>query len=586
MIRYECVNEKGRALADAIKERLGDHEGEAVVFIGALGICVRKVLPGLSDKRSDPAVVCVDSLGRYAIPVVGGHAGGANALAARIARAIGARAVITTQSDAMGLWALDTLDSENGWGMAWDGSGGMNAAIAAFVSGEPTALVLEHRDRGTEFLERTRPAHVTVYHGYGDFLLGDGERDGGRRARLLLTVSPRLHPSHGIPCLRYFPRCLHLGVGCQRNLPELAAGDILAEVERRGYARQSIATVATIDIKGDEPVVGALGRALPWASVITYGAGELRKVDVPNPSGRVERVTGSPSVAEGAAVLASGGGSLFIEKAKGRRDGLSYTFALASQRVPRGHVEIVGAGPGDPDLVSVRGRRFLEAADLILYAGSLVPEALTRCAKDGALVRNSATMTLREQLDLMREHYDRGELVVRLHTGDPCIYGAIGEQMAYLDAHGMDYHITPGISSFLAAAAELGSELTIPGECQSVILTRRGGRIPVPGREGLRLLASHQGTMCIFLSAALAREVQEELLQGGYPADTPVAVCHRLTWEGQRIFRGRLSELADIVEGNGLGLTTMIVVGRAIGNREGASRLYDEGFTHLYREGK
>lgn len=244
------------------------------------------------------------------------------------------------------------------------------------------------------------------------------------------------------------------------------------------------------------------------------------------------------------------------------------------------------AGPGHPDLVSVCGRKFLEEADLILYAGSLVPRELTYCAKPGAVVRSSADLDLEEQFVLMKEFYDKGKLVVRLHTGDPCIYGAIQEQMAFFDEYGMDYHITPGISSFLAAAAELRSQFTIPERCQSIILTRGEGRTPMPEKEKLRMLASHQSTMCIFLSASLVEQVQEELLAGGYSPDTPVAACYKLTWKDQRIYRGKLKDLVSIIRDNKLTLTTMIVVGDAIDNREGLSKLYDGKFTHLFRKGK
>jgi precorrin-4 C11-methyltransferase len=249
-----------------------------------------------------------------------------------------------------------------------------------------------------------------------------------------------------------------------------------------------------------------------------------------------------------------------------------------------GFIEIVGAGPGDPDLVSVRGRKMLERADLILYAGSLVPKALTECHKPGAVVRSSADMNLEEQCALMKEHYDRGHFIVRLHTGDPCIFGAIQEQMAFLDANGMDYHITPGISSFLAAAAELQSQFTIPERCQTIILTRGEGRTPMPEKEQLHLLARSQSTMCIFLSASIVDDVQRELLME-YPEDTPVAACYHLTWPDQKIYRGVLKDLAKIVHDNHLTLTTMLVVGEAIDNREGLSALYDKHFTHLFRKG-
>ena len=188
----------------------------------------------------------------------------------------------------------------------------------------------------------------------------------------------------------------------------------------------------------------------------------------------------------------------------------------------------MGAGPGDPDLVSVRGRRMLERADLILYAGSLVPRQLTECHKPGAVVRSSASMNLDEQCALMKEFYDQGKFIVRLHTGDPCIFGAIQEQMAFFDEHHMDYHITPGISSFLAAAAELRSQFTIPERCQTIILTRGEGRTPMPEREKLHLLARSQSTMCIFLSAAIVDDVQAQLLQE-YPEIHARAASYHLT---------------------------------------------------------
>ena len=275
-----------------------------------------------------------------------------------------------------------------------------------------------------------------------------------------------------------------------------------------------------------------------------------------------------------------------LEKQKGGlSSGNEFTFAIAIEQsaIRQGHIEIVGAGPGDPDLISVKGRQFLEKADLILYAGSLVPIELTYCAKNGAVVRSSASMDLEEQFALMKEFYDQGKLVIRLHTGDPCIYGAIQEQMAFFDKHTMSYHITPGISSFQAAAAALRSQFTIPEKVQTIILTRGEGRTPMPEKEKLHLLAQSQSTMCIFLSAGIAEEVQKELLEH-YPSETPVAICYKLTWKDERIYRGQLQNLAKIIKENNLTLTTMIVVGEAIDNRLGLSKLYSHQFKHLFRK--
>ena len=297
------------------------------------------------------------------------------------------------------------------------------------------------------------------------------------------------------------------------------------------------------------------------AKMQIYRPEELKDIEVPNPSGKVFEVTGAYSVSEATALKSAGNTKLLLEKQKGQvTPGNDFTFAVALDREAErsGFIEIVGAGPGDPELVSVRGKRLLEKADLILYAGSLVPIELTYYAKPGATVRSSASMTLEEQFALMKEFYDRGLFIVRLHTGDPCIYGAIQEQMAFFDRYGMRYRITPGISSFLAAAAALRSQFTIPEKVQSIILTRGEGRTPMPEKEKLHLLAC-------------------------YPPETPVAACYHLTWKDEKIFRGELRNLAAIMKENNLTLTTMIVVGEAIGNREGLSKLYSNHFTHLFR---
>ena len=319
--------------------------------------------------------------------------------------------------------------------------------------------------------------------------------------------------------------------------------------------------------------------------MITLILHRLMDIEVPNPSDKAYQVTGIYGVAEACALKSSQKGSMLIEKQKGMMsDGNHFTFSLCLERSAcrEGHIEIVGAGPGDPELVSVRGKRFLQEADLILYAGSLVPVELTHYAKPGATVRSSAALTLEEQFELMKEFYDRGLLVVRLHTGDPCIYGAIQEQMAFFDKYRMSYHITPGISSFQAAAAALRSQFTIPEKVQTIVLTRGEGRTPMPEKEQLHKLAQSQSTMCIYLSAGIVEQVQAELLQA-YPPETPVAACYKLTWKEERIYRGQLKDLAQIVRENNLTLTTLLVVGEAIDNRKGLSRLYSHQFKHLFR---
>lgn len=600
MIRFETINNAGEIIADRLKDENIDFDGEAIVFIGALGICVRKIMPLVNDKHTDPAVVCVDSTGKYAIPVLSGHIGGANELAMKIADVIGAEAVITTQSDNTGLWALDLMGKRFGWNTKATSNEMMNRCIASFVNREPTALVIETEDEGTRFMKETRPDHVTIFHSFMQFVEALENEDNEKGAfKLLLLVSPRDYGIEGMPCLQYCPPCLHLGMGCQKDTPEEAAEQIVGEIRRYGIAKESIGTIGTIELKKDEPMLKRLSALLPHAKVEIHPAEELAKIEVANPSDKVFQVTGCYGVAESAALagLSDGQGidkaKLVVEKQKGETGNgertFHFTWALAQDEPgtkKHGHIEIVGAGPGDPDLVSVRGRKFLQRADLILYAGSLVPKELTHCAKPGATVRSSADLDLEEQFQLMKEFYDEGKLVVRLHTGDPCIYGAIQEQMAFFDQYGMDYHITPGISSFLAAAAELRSQFTIPERCQTIILTRGEGRTPMPEKEKLHLLAKHQSTMCIFLSASIVDEVMNELLEGGYPPETPVAACYKLTWKDQRIYRGQLKDLAKILKENNLTLTTMIVVGEAIDNRQGLSKLYDGHFSHMFRKAR
>lgn len=561
MIHYEYVNEVGKQLADKLAEAQIRHDGEALIFVGALGICVRKILPLVNDKYTDPAVLCIDTTGRFVIPVLSGHLGGANDLARRVADFLGAEAVITTQSDNMGLWALDTLANRFGWQALATDRRDMNDAIAAFVAGEPTALFLKQEDEGTSYLRQTCPPHVTINPTQGYFRVHITVADG--------MFSVTLHEG------------LTLGMGCQKQAPEACADQLLCDLRQQGVNPNDITTIATIALKAEEPMLARLCTLLPWAERRIYEAEDLAEMPVPNPSERVLEVTGCAGVAEASAMM--DGRALVVEKTKGALQGVHYTWAIGRKA---GHIEIVGAGPGDPELVSVRGKRFLQQADLILYAGSLVPKELTHYAKPSCVVRSSADMDLEEQFSLMKEFYDRGRLVVRLHTGDPCIYGAIQEQMAFFDRWGMHYHITPGISSFLAAAAELRSQFTIPERCQSIILTRGEGRTPMPEKEKLHMLAAHQSTMCIFLSASIVDEVQRQLLEGGYPPETPVAACYKLTWKDQRIYRGQLKDLSNILKENNLTLTTMIVVGEAIDNRQGLSKLYDGHFTHLFRKGR
>ena len=549
---------------------------DAFVFIGAMGICVRTIAPYIQDKHEDPAVVCVDSLGLNVISVLSGHIGGANNLTSEIAAILGAREVITTQSDNAGLWALDTFAERFHWAIASDDD--MNECIFAFVNKKPTALLMEVCDEGTDYLEKTLPPHVTVVKSL--------EEVDPKKYSLVILVTPyNLCAPYGVLELHFVPMIASLGFGLAHHPDDYE--DIYDQIDE---AMSQIGVLpcykryCTIDVKQEEEFCAMLVDDLD-EELVFFTAEQLAKVEVPNPSKTVEKHVGTPSVCEAAAILGANNGKLIVPKIKGKNWTAALAIPYENLRERTGHIEIVGAGPGDPDLVSVRGRKMLERADLILYAGSLVPKALTACHKPGAVVRSSADMALEEQCALMKQFYDEGKYIVRLHTGDPCIFGAIQEQMAFFDRNGMDYHITPGISSFLAAAAELQSQFTIPERCQTIILTRGEGRTPMPEKEQLHLLARSQSTMCIFLSASIVDDVQKELLME-YPEDTPVAACYHLTWPDQKIYRGVLKDLAKIVHDNKLTLTTMLVVGEAIDNRQGLSELYNKHFTHLFRQGE
>ncbi|MCM0237978.1 precorrin-4 C(11)-methyltransferase [Bacteroides fragilis] len=558
------------ALQEAVLQLFRD--SDALIFIGAMGICVRAIAPCIEDKKTDPAVLCVDSTGRYVISVLSGHVGGANGLTQYVAGILGAEPVITTRSDRTGLWALDTLGKKYDWQPIPGENCDMNHLISLFVDCAPTALLLDIRDEGTAQLEHTLPSHVDVFYNFKDIDTG--------RYRLLLLVTPYLYETSGMQALYYVPKVLHMGMGLARNAgPKNAViTRLMNTLLEANIIPAAIRTISSIEEKKHEEVLKLLADAY---ELHLYTASQLSQVDVPTPSEVVDKYMGTPSVSEASALLTAGGGPLILPKQK--CENFTVAIALDSAAVRQGHIEIVGAGPGDPELISVRGRRFLEEADLILYAGSLVPHELTECAKAGATIRSSASMTLEEQFALMKDFYDRGQLVVRLHTGDPCIYGAIQEQMNFFDRYGMRYHITPGISSFQAAAAALQSQFTIPEKVQTIILTRGEGRTPMPEKEKLSLLARSQSTMCIFLSAGVIDQVQQELLEH-YPPTTPVAACYHLTWKDERIYRGELKDLAQIVKENNLTLTTMIVVGDAIDNREGLSRLYSHQFKHLFRK--
>lgn len=249
-------------------------------------------------------------------------------------------------------------------------------------------------------------------------------------------------------------------------------------------------------------------------------------------------------------------------------------------------VSFVGAGPGHIDLITVKGRKLLEEADMVIYAGSLVSEEHLKFCKDSCQIYNSASMTLEEIVDKMEEAVKEGLRVVRLHTGDPTIYGAIQEQMDLLEKRGINYEVIPGVSSFTAASSAIKREFTLPDVSQTLILTRIEGRTKVPEEEDLELLAKHQASMALFLSVKYMDRVVEKLKKGFGREDVPVAVVYKATWEDEKIIRGTLRDIKEKVEEEGITKTAIILVGDFIKGEYERSKLYDPSYSHEYREAR
>ena len=248
-------------------------------------------------------------------------------------------------------------------------------------------------------------------------------------------------------------------------------------------------------------------------------------------------------------------------------------------------VHFVGAGPGAPDLITVRGKKLLEQADVIIYAGSLVNPQLLDYAKEGCQIYNSAKMTLEEVLDVMYEAEEKGLTTVRLHTGDPCLYGAIREQMDVLDEKGISYDSCPGVSSFCGAASALDLEYTLPDVSQSVIITRMAGRTPVPEKESIESFAAHQATMVIFLSTGMLEELSKRLIEGGYQKDTPAAIVYKATWEDEKTAVCTVGTLAETARKENITKTALMIIGDVVTHSHyNRSELYNPAFTTEFRK--
>lgn len=572
-------NDKNISTITSISNYLNDNFSklDGICFVTALGICVRLIAPYLKDKNTDPAVISVDDLGLNVQSVLSGHKGGANDFTLKIASVLGGNPIISTSSEVQNIWALDTLGNSFQW--QTESSVSMNKTMALFVNNKPTALLLDIKDKGTQHLEKTAPNFVSVFYDIKDINFSVFE--------LFITVSYRVY-NENIPSLFFIPKVLSLGSGCSKLLDSKLFEDTLKrELKEIKIHFSAIKNFGSIDIKAEQEAYLDFSKNndIPFS---TFTTAEIDTVTVPNPSEVVQSKIGVAGVSESTAMLLSGNKNVVIEKQKihlenGEKFTLSVAVDINTER--RTAIAIIGAGPGDEELITVKGKLYLENADCVLYAGSLIPEEMTNWCKSGAVVRNSAMMTLEEQVSLMQEHYKKGNSIVRLQCGDPSLYGAIQEQMTIFDELNMDYFIVPGISSFSAAAAVLKSEFTIPEVVQSIVLTRGEGKTPMPPKESIAAFAATNATMCIFLSVGIAAKVQAQLLEH-FDADTPVAVMYRITWKDEEVYQGKLENLAQIVKKSKKTRTVLIVVGHSIGARKNRSQLYNPEWKHIFRTNK
>lgn len=549
----------------------------ALIFIDSMGVCIRTIAPFIKGNNQDPAIVCADSLGKYVVSVISGYQGGASLLTKRVAHMLGAEAIITSQSDNVNLWALETLGERFGWTVDTNAAS-INYPQTSFINKKPTALLVDIVDRGTVFMERTVPQHVKIFYKYEDIDLMDFE--------LLIAVTPCIYPEAGIQIIYYHPKVLHIGVSCRKYTDTVKIAEALAlEIKGLNFSLTSIKSISSIDNKEDDSLLSELHHYFAGVPINKYTLHDLEDLQFLTMNDQSGDSITVASISEATALKSSNLGKLVVEKQKAIMSPPlnDFTFAIALDRgtLRQGHVAIVGAGPGDTDLISVRGRYILDAADLILFSESLVPFEFTISSKEGVMVKNTDAMTIAEQFSIIKEYYDKGKLIVCLYSGDPSIYGAIQDHLLFFDDQRMSYHITPGISSFLAAAAALESQLTIPNKVDSIILTRGDKEESSIDAHNLDLLAQSKSTICLYLSAKNVENIQNQLLKF-YPPDTPVAVCYKLTWRDQRIYRCTLKKMSDIVKKHGLNTLTLIVVGEAIGNRIGLSRYLANDIDHLF----
>jgi precorrin-4 C11-methyltransferase len=556
-----------------------------LVFFLAAGAAVRLIAPCLGSKATDPGVIVVDEGGEFVVPILSGHEGGANALALEVAGALGATPVITTGSEAAGGLSLASLVERFGW-MAEPASR-LKDASRAMLDRAPVAIIQEIGGKRTWLDARGLPEHVD----FATSAAGLPRTDYEAVAWITDRVVDELGGLDPARILWFRPRSLVLGVGCERGITAEALEDGLDRVLREhGLAPSSIGTVASLDLKSDEAGLIELAGRRGWQTAFFDAESLARVPGLANPSDVVRGCVGTPGVAEPAALLAAGADRLLVEKqvVASPLSEKRMTIALARRPEYRGRdsgdrpVIFIGAGPGDPDLLTLRADHLIRRADVVVYAGSLIPEEIVRRAPAHAVLHNSAHLVLEEVAEILVAASRAGKRVVRLQSGDPSLYSATQEQMTLLDEAGVPFEVVPGISAYQAGAAALKSELTLPEVVQTVILTRGEGNTPMPDGESLASLAAHRATLCLFLSARLGERVQQQL-STAYPPETPVAILYRVSWPDEKIIVTDLAHLAAEIREHRLTRTTLIMVGQAIGGRKNRSQLYDGGHGHIFR---
>jgi precorrin-4 C11-methyltransferase len=576
---YTKANIEDTQQVSSINECLEEiyHQVESLIFIDAMGVCIRSIASFVKGDESDPAVVCVDSNCKYVVSVISGYQGGASILTKRVAHILGAEAIITSQTDNINLWALETLGDRFGWSVDTN-SASLNYPQTSFINKKPTALLLDIVDEGTTFMERTAPQHVKVFYKYEDIDIRDFE--------LLIAVSPKVFPEAGIQIIYYHPKVLHIGVSCRRYADSAKIADALtAEIEGLNFSMSSIKSISSVEDKEDDKLLSELHTHFHSIPTHVYTTRDLEELQFLNTSDQSEDSITVASISEATALKSSGMGKIVIHKQKAVTSPPpnDFTFAIALDRnsLRQGHIEIVGGGPGDPDLISVKGRYVLEAADLILYSESQTPPEATYFAKDGAVVKNTDSMIIKDIQNVIREYYNKGKLIVGLYSGDPSMHDTIFEQLDFFERHNMSYHITPGISTFFAAAASLESQLTIADEVDTLIFTRGNKNSSMLPEQRLEALSQSKSTMCLALKPEDAELVQKSLLIH-YAPDTPIAVCYKLTLKDEYIHRGELKDLARIVSWRSSTLSSMVIIGSAIGRRKKTVQQITNKFDYLF----